>query len=80
MKHCRDCRYYEKVDKDMKQGICRKFPPSVFPFPVQGKVSLNPGMPNMVGMQLQSFFPPVMDDCWCGKWSINGEAGKEATS
>jgi hypothetical protein len=59
--NCRDCRYYEL--QDMRQGICKRYPPSVFPVPQAGKVV------GTMQVGLQSFFPPVMGDGVCGEWS-----------
>lgn len=61
--NCVDCRFYE--GKGDKQGICVRYPPSVFPFPTGSKV-----VGGAVGLQLQSFLPPVSAGGWCGEWGL----------
>lgn len=58
--NCRDCRYYEL--SDMRQGVCKRYPPSVFPMPQPGKLA------GTMNMSLQSFYAPVMGDGICGEW------------
>ena len=76
---CRTCRFWFQPDKELDEGLCRRYPPSVFPFPVQDKVSnlsLAPGGMNRVSLRLQSFFPPVSGESGCGKWSLDEKIQK----
>lgn len=75
--NCRTCRYWFQPDEKVDSGICHKFPPQVFPFPVQQtNLSLVPGTMNHVSLRLQSFFPPMDGGGWCGKWSLDEKIPK----
>jgi hypothetical protein len=57
---CGNCKMFVREPGNMKQGVCRLKPPTVFPIPSQG--------PGGVSVQFLSQFPPVQDGHWCGEW------------
>lgn len=55
MKTCETCRYWQKSEKELKQGECRINPPSATPIPSQQ------------GVALMSYYPVTAPDNWCGQ-------------
>ena len=64
---CRECYFYDAVEKD--GGICRRNPPQ--PFIVPTGV---PGIDGKMQIATQSFQPPVSTDAWCGEFVDQSEA------
>lgn len=56
---CGSCRFFLK---DETGSYCRRYPPSVFPFP------------NPAGIAQQSFFPSMAAEGWCGEYQRKGPA------
>ena len=63
---CRTCKYFAIDPRIAAQnvasraGICRRFPPTVHIRPAPG---------GAVG--INTMYPPVQSDTWCGEWQPN---------
>lgn len=53
---CGNCRFYLKMPDPKVPGVCRRFPPSVFPGEAKGQ-----------GQGWLSQYPPMWADGWCGE-------------
>lgn len=57
---CENCRYFLKTEPNQelqRERICRRFPPMVFLVQQAGQT------------MTRSFFPPAVENMWCGEWS-----------
>jgi hypothetical protein len=67
-KRCGDCEHYVQIkDKHGSEGLCVRFPPTAWPFPVKGVVGAAPQM------MLRMFVPTVGQDERCGEYSAAAE-------
>lgn len=55
------CFYMPNKNKHGSEGLCWRFPPTVFPLPVQGVVGAAPRMMNIV------MRPTVCENHFCGE-------------
>lgn len=67
---CSNCRFFISDSSKLMQGFCCIKPPVVLLIPQAA--------PNgMTALSVNSFFPPIGNEAWCGAWE---GAGNEALS
>ena len=66
---CSDCAFYvPNKDKHGTEGVCWRFPPLAYPFPVQGVVGAQPRIMTIVTR------PNVQQDHFCGELMFKHKA------
>lgn len=64
---CSACDFYQaNKEKHGDEGLCKRFPPKVFPVPQHSQIT---GQPSMMQYQV---FPNMKAADWCGEFKTAG--------
>ena len=69
---CKNCRFYYSTAYD---EVCRRYPP--VPLEVTEDNSHGPNYHHSTHLVINSYFPSVDDDGWCGEWLAEKEKTDE---
>ena len=67
---CGNCRYWKRMQPERPQGMCRKRPPTML---LLG-MAPHPMNPKQQMPITDSFWPPIPETEWCGKWALANRA------
>lgn len=61
---CGNCKFFRRHPQDLREGMCRRMPPSVIVAPVKSKQGMTVPAP-------VSVFPSMSEVDWCGEWKLS---------